>query len=384
MHTKFGTAGSRDARGAETPPVSLADLGWDDGWNAALPAGPDPLEAGRVSRVDRGELTVLTRSGPRRIRTPHRTPAAVGDWVTLRATEEAGGLGQVDALLERRSAFVRTADGPRRLEQVVAANIDTVLIVTAADHPLSVQHLERFLALAWQSGAVPVVVITKSDLAPAPQLWAWSVAIRAAAPGVAVHAITTVDEQWPVALDRYLTRGQTVALVGLSGAGKSTLVNRLAGTGLLATGSVRPDGQGRHTTTHRELVLLPGGGMIVDTPGMRALSVAATSEGIHLAFVDVEAIARDCAYVDCSHHREPGCALVAAVEAGSLSASRLSDWLGLAAPTEDRGADRLRVLARKRRKADAKIVRRELRRRPVEASPAPPKSDLGVSPRSPR
>jgi ribosome biogenesis GTPase / thiamine phosphate phosphatase len=365
MHTKAPTTSPHGADEAAAALGSMAVLGWDDGWDTALAAGPAGSEPGRVSRIDRGELSVIAADGPLRVRASRQLQLAVGDWVTLSPATEPDGLGEVASLLPRRTGFARATPDAHQAEQVVAANIDTVLIVTAADHPLSVRHLERFVALAWHSGAVPAVAITKADLASAEQLDQWAEAITAAAPGMPVHAVSTAADDGLASLDAYLTPGRTLALVGLSGAGKSTLVNVLADAPLLTTGAVRPDGQGRHTTTHRELVVLPAGGLIIDTPGMRATSVAAAAEGVRLAFADVEAIAADCEYGDCAHRGERGCALEAAVDAGRLSATRLSDWLALAAGAEkpDRGAGRLQVLVRKRRKADAKSARR-LRHQP--------------------
>jgi len=353
--------------------VSIAALGWDDGWETALAAGSAGFEPGRVSRIDRGELTVRAAGGPLRVRASRQLQLAVGDWVTLGPATVDDGLRDVASLLPRRTAFARRRPGAHQTEQVVAANIDTVLLVTAADHRLSVGHLERFVALAWHSGAVPAVAITKADLASAEHLHEWTKTITAAAPGLPVHTLSATADLGMASLDAYLTPGRTVALIGLSGAGKSTLVNLLAGAPLLATGAVRPDGQGRHTTTHRELVLLPAGGLIIDTPGMRALSVEAAAEGLHLAFADVEAIAAECEHHNCAHRGDRGCALEAAVATALLSATRLSDWLALTAGAEepDHDAGRLRVLLRKRRKADAKTARRQRHEPQAPTVPTP-------------
>jgi ribosome biogenesis GTPase len=354
---------------------ALVDLGWDDDWQAALAETDDPsLEPGRISRIDRGAVTVLTASGPRRATSARGVALAVGDWVTITAEHGSDDLHAVVTVLPRRSVFRRIADGPGALAQLVAANIDTVLLVTAVDGHLSVRHLERYLALAWQSGAVPVVVITKTDLASPGQVSEWSQAIEAAAPGVAVHAISTRTASRSAgttsagaaieSLAPYLAAGRTVALLGLSGAGKSSLVNFLAGADLLATGEVRSDGQGRHTTSHRELVALPCGALIIDTPGMRALSVAGSADGVRQAFADVEELVSRCAFLDCSHTNERGCAVTAAIAAGDLGADRLALWREFADQEQpvDHQADRLEVVVGKRRKATAKAARAVLRR----------------------
>jgi len=373
----------------EAPLVgALSSLGWDSGWSAALAATADPsLPPGRVSRIDRGAMTVLTESGPRRAATPRERAFAVGDWVTI--GDRAGDLHVVAAMLPRRSSFRRVAEGPAPIEQVVAANMDTVFLVNAIDGQLSVRHLQRYLAVAWRSGATPVIVISKADLAPAEVVDEWTETMKASAPGVAVHVVSTATGRGMADLAPYLAPGRTVALVGLSGAGKSTLVNVLAGSDVLATGAVRTDGQGRHTTTHRELVLLPGGGLIIDTPGMRALSVVGAAEGVRLAFADVEELAARCEFPDCTHTAERGCALQAAVRAGQLSADRLAGWLKLRdepAPP-DHLALRQQVTDRKQRKAAATAVRRDLRsdrakakRQPAAAGRPPAAAAAGRSP----
>ena len=225
----------------------------------------------------------------------------------------------------RRSLFRRMTEGAGALEQVVAANIDTVFIVNAVDGRLSAPHLQRYLTLVSGSGALPVVVVTKADLASAEVVQDWVEAIEAAAPGVPVVVVSTATGRGMEDLAGYLLPGRTVALLGLSGAGKSTMVNVLAGAAVLATGQVRADGQGRHVTTHRQLVLLPGGGLIIDTPGMRALSVWGAGEGIRLAFADLEGLAGKCDFADCSHRSEQGCAVRAAMVSGLVTAGRLEE-----------------------------------------------------------
>lgn len=358
-----------------TASPSLLDLGWDDDWAAALGATPDPsLTPGRVSRIDRGISTVLTAAGPVRVAAVADQVLAVGDWVTLSPDPTAVSHWVLAGILPRRCAFRRATDGPAGPAQVVAANIDTVFVVDAIDGQLSVRHLERYVALAWQSGAEPVIVITKSDLARPEQLLAHVAAVSEVALGVAVHVLSSATGDGLDGLAPYLAPGRTVALLGLSGAGKSTLVNLLAGDQLLATGAVRGDGKGRHTTTHRELVTIPGGGLLIDTPGMRALSVSTAVEGVAQVFADIEELATRCGFPDCSHSTEPGCAIVAAVAAGELHATRLASWRHLLSesPAEDPQAARRRVVERKQRKATAKATRARSRSDQRKLASPPP------------
>jgi len=404
MHTELPTDGHEPLIGAVEASPGLRELGWDDDWDVSLVATADPsLVPGRVSRIDRGAMTVLTESGPRRVRAMRGLTIAVGDWVAIGSESSGSGssgsessgsgssgsgsessardLQTVAALLPRRSLFRRMTEGAGAIEQVVAANIDTVFIVNAVDGGLSAPHLQRYLTLVSGSGAGPVVVITKADLASAEVVHHWVEAIEAAAPGVPVVVVSTATGRGMEDLAGYLLPGRTVALLGLSGAGKSTMVNVLAGAAVLATGQVRADGQGRHVTTHRQLVLLPGGGLIIDTPGMRALSVWGAGEGIRLAFADLEGLAGQCEFADCSHRSEQGCAVQAAVLSGLVTAGRLESWLTLRAQPQapDHPAARLQVLNRKRKKAAAKLARRGVRTETVKTQQA---ADVGIDGRT--
>jgi ribosome biogenesis GTPase len=338
----------------------LPALGWDDGWESALVALRDPtLRPARVSRVDRGLCTVMTGSAEIRVTAERGMEIAVGDWVGIGPGPAADGRARIAAVLPHRGVFRRAATGRGGSPQIVAANIDTVFLCDALDGSLGLRHLERFLALAWQSGATPVVLITKSDAVP-PAVVAGAVeAVKGVTVGVNVVVVSSTSREGMVDLAPYLVPGRTVALLGLSGAGKSTLVNLLAGAEILATGEVRRDGSGRHTTTHRELVLLPGGGLLIDTPGMRALSVVGAGDGVELAFEDVEALAGSCSYSNCSHTGEEGCALAAALSEGRLERSRFDSWLQLRAEPASSQVDVTRrdIAARKRRKA-AKVADR--------------------------
>jgi ribosome biogenesis GTPase len=324
----------------------------------------DPtLWPARVSRVDRGMCTVMTGTARVRVKTERDVEVAVGDWVGVASDPAADGRARIVAVLPRRGVFRRTAAAKGAASQVVAANIDTVFLCDALDGILSLRHLERFVALAWQSGATPVVLITKSDAAPIAVVTGAVEAVKTVADGLRVVVVSSTTGDGMVDVAPYLVPGRTVALLGLSGAGKSTLVNLLAGADILATGAVRRDGSGRHTTTHRELVVLPGGGLLIDTPGMRAMSVAGAVEGVEQAFQDVEALARGCAYANCSHAGESGCAVGAALSDGRLGRSRLESWLRLKSEpiSSDLEIARSDIAARKRRKAAKFADRRAAR-----------------------
>ena len=342
----------------------LTALGWDQRWITALADLGDPvLWPARVSRVDRGMCTAMTGSAEVRIVTERDVEVAVGDWVGA-AGSAADRTARIAAVLPRRAAFRRTGPAMGADAKVVAANIDTVFVCDALDGSLSLRHLERFLALVWQSGATPVVVITKSDAAPPQDVTDAVNAAMTVAGEVSVVVVSARTGAGVLALERYLTPGRTVALLGLSGAGKSTLVNRLAGAEILATSAVRGDGSGRHTTTHRELVVLPQGGLLIDTPGMRALSVLGAGGGVEQAFGDVEALAGDCRYPNCSHSGESGCAIAVAVADGLLQPGRLEAWLRLRAELASSEAHDARgdIAERKRGKAAKFAARRASKR----------------------
>jgi ribosome biogenesis GTPase len=339
----------------------LAALGWDEGWVSALADLSDPtLLPARVSRVDRGVCSAMTGRAVVRVVAERGVEVAVGDWVALGPGPGAGDRPRIAAVLPRRCVFRRAADARGHAQQIVAANIDTLLLCDALDGSLGLRHLERYLALAWQSGATPVILVTKSDTVSAEVAAERIEAVKSVADGVGVVVVSSTTGQGMEGLAPYLVPGRTVALLGLSGAGKSTLVNLLAGADLLATGAVRRDGKGRHTTTHRQLVLLPGGGLLIDTPGMRALSVVGAAEGVERAFQDVEELARGCEYGDCAHAGEQGCALAAALSDGRLTRGRLDAWLRLRAEprSSDYAAARRVVEDRKRRKATKAADRR--------------------------
>jgi ribosome biogenesis GTPase len=314
--------------------MDLSALGWDDAWAAhfaphaarGLAPARVTLEHQHIYRVqtaDEDQLAQVSGGVRHRAAGRHEFPA-VGDWVAIKAAAP-GHRAVIQAVLPRRSKFSRKVAGDTTVEQVVAANIDTVFIVMGLDGDYSVRRIERYLITAWDGGASPVVVLNKTDVCP--DVAAAVAGVQDVASGVAVVAVSTRHDPDLAALDPYLSPGRTVALLGSSGVGKSTIVNRLAGQDLQRTREVREDDQrGRHTTTHRQLIALPGGALLIDTPGMRELQLWDGTSGVGAVFEDVEALAPGCRFGDCLHDTEPGCAVKRAVEEGTLDASRLASY----------------------------------------------------------
>jgi ribosome biogenesis GTPase len=333
---------------------SLEALGWSQHFaDAFAPYEPEGLIPGRVAVQERGAVVLFTTAGA----VPASGHAVAGDWV---AAERLPGEERaiVRAVLPRRTRFARKEPWLTE-EQVIAANIDTVFLVTDCGRDFKPRRLERYLTAAWDSGADPVVVLTKADLSD--DVEETVAEAEAVAFGVPVHAVSSITGEGLGGLDPYLAPGRTVALLGSSGVGKSTLANRLLGEELLATGEVRRDGRGRHTTTHRELVLLPGGAFLLDTPGMRELQLWADESALEETFADVAALANGCRFSDCAHGSEPGCAVKAALRDGSLpqirweSYRKLQRELRVLAVRQDA---RLSSEARKERRRFARSRRR--------------------------
>ena len=349
----------------------LESLGWTDRLSTLYePFAGDDVVAGRVSVQHRGAYDVLTEHGELRCDVPRRlvheaaTTAdlpVVGDWVIVAARPEDSA-GTITAVLPRFTKFSRKTAWQAAEEQVLAANIDVAFLVASMNEDLSLRRLERYLILAWESGARPVIVLTKADLHAAPEV---AVAeVETIAGGVPVVAISSKTGHGLEAVKEQLTAGLTAVLLGSSGVGKSTLVNTLAGEELLATREIRDDGKGRHTTTRRELIRLPGGALIIDTPGIRELQLWVADDGIDEAFEDVTALFASCKFSDCAHDREPGCAVHAALDDGSLPAERWESYLKLQSELEhlDRKLDkRAASAARKKWIALSKEGRENMR-----------------------
>jgi len=323
------------------PGFDLCELGWNDELAENLEPG---LVPGRVAAVHRGAFDVWTEAGPVRSRLPGRLvhdglDVGAGDWVGLSD-------GLVRAVLPRRSAIVRNAAGLTTTAQTLAANVDVAFAVSSLGPDLEPRRLERYLVTLWESGAAPEIVLTKADRLDDP--WPLVAEVEAVALGVPVHVVSAVSGQGCEALRARIEPGTTAVLLGSSGVGKSTLVNRWmwleaspatgerpryacgvpVGEETMATRATREDDdEGRHTTTHRQLLVLPGGGLVIDTPGLRELQLwDADSAALDATFADVEELAADCRFGDCTHAHEPECAVLAAVETGDLPRERLHSW----------------------------------------------------------
>jgi ribosome biogenesis GTPase / thiamine phosphate phosphatase len=353
--------------------MTLETLGWNQDLDRAFQAWADKsdvrpgrvlIEFNYICRVwCEGREIEAVRSG----RLTHRATSrgelpAVGDWVVVRKRPDESR-GAIVAVLPRRSWFSRRMAGQVTDEQVVAANVDVVFIVMALDDDFSPRRLERYLLLARESGASPVILLTKPDVCA--DVPARVAVIAALAGDVPVHVVSPKLDQGLERVAEYVPAGKTGALLGSSGVGKSTIINRLVGREVQKTRDIREsDSKGRHTTTHRQLVFLPNGGFLIDTPGMRELQLWDVSEAVKETFDDIEALALECRFSDCHHRDEPRCAVKAAVEEGRLSASRLQsylklqDELGHLARQQDQ---RAQIEQKRRGKIGAKALRQHLK-----------------------
>lgn len=313
------------------------DLGWNSFFEKAFePYLNEGYQVGRVSLEHKHMYRVQTEVGEalaevsgkmRHIALRREDYPAVGDWVVLSIREEEQR-ATIHAVLPRKSKFSRKVAGQVTEEQIVATNVDTVFLFTALNLDFNVRRIERYLVLAWESGANPVIVLSKADLCEDPEALAAEVA--AVAVGVPIHIISSAENRGLDELAAYISPGQTVALLGSSGVGKSTLVNRIYGKDILETGDIRSgDDKGKHTTTHRELITLPGGGILIDTPGMRELQLWDASEGLSTSFQDIEELAEMCFFQDCKHENEPKCAVKEALDEGTLPIERFQSYVKL-------------------------------------------------------
>ncbi|MER5779462.1 ribosome small subunit-dependent GTPase A [Streptomyces sp. NPDC002039] len=312
-------------------PHALTPFGWDDAWaDGFAPYVAQGLVPGRVVRVDRGQCDVMTADGIVRADTAFVTPhdplrvICTGDWA---AVEAAGNPRYVKAYLPRRTAFVRSTSSQRSEGQILAANVDHAVIAVSLAVELDLGRIERFLALAWESGAQPLVVLTKADLVPDPTALSYLVEdVETAAPGVQVLTVSSLTGEGTDVLAAVVADGTSV-LLGTSGAGKSTLANTLLGVDVMEVQEAREvDGKGRHTTTTRNLLALPGGGVLIDTPGLRGVGLWDAEVGVGQVFSEIEEYARECRFHDCGHEAEPGCAVLAALESGELPERRLDSY----------------------------------------------------------
>jgi ribosome biogenesis GTPase len=352
--------------------LTLEDLGWTPRIGDAFEAyRGDAVVPARVSLEHTHIYRVMTPDGEFLARVAGRLRhaaeqradfPAVGDWVAVE-TPAGGGDARIRAVLPRLTQFSRRAAGNPTEQQVVAANIDVVFLVSGLDGDFNVRRIERYLVTAWNSGATPVVVLNKADLVE--DVAPFVEEVQAIAQGVPIVAVSATQHMSIEALRAFLGRGRTAALLGSSGVGKSSIANALIGDERLRTRDVREsDSRGRHTSTSRELVLLPDGGILIDTPGMRELQLWDTGDAVAETFGDVDALAEGCRFRDCRHASEPGCAVIAAVAAGEIEGSRLESFRKLQGEQDFQAAqqdERARLEQKRQAKIGSKALQKRLK-----------------------
>ena len=312
----------------------LDSLGWDEVWQASfLEYAERGYKPARVAEHSVALYQLHSTAGitPAQIAGRLRHQAAntcdlpvVGDWVAM--TPALGdGRSIIHAVLPRRSKFGRKAPGKNTQEQLIATNIDTVFLVTSLNQDLNLRRLERYLVLAWEGGASPVILLSKSDLCPDPA--ARLLSVQSVAAGAPIHVVSASEHSGLDSLNRYLRKGQTIALLGSSGVGKSTLINCLARRTVQTTAPIRDhDDRGRHTTTRRQMFVLPSGAIVIDTPGLREIQMLDSPEGLTSTFREIEVLAASCFFNDCAHQGEPGCAVQRALDEGRLEDQRFANY----------------------------------------------------------
>ena len=311
--------------------MNLIDLGWNKCFEDKL----NQLEIKEIFKIARvaveykGMYKLYTENGEvlaeitGKLRYNNQFPA-VGDWVVIDLLDN-GEKAIIHKILPRKSKFSRKVAGDDIKEQVVASNIDTVFIVTSLNQDFNLRRLERYLTITWNSGANPVIILSKADLSDEPE--SKRAEVETVAPGVPIHIVSSVTGRGLTELKQYLERGKTASLLGSSGVGKSTLINQLIGSDKMEVDNIRVnDGKGKHTTTHRELFVLETGGVVIDNPGMREIQLWDDSKGFDESFDDIKVLASNCKFNDCQHETEPGCAVKNAITTGELSEERLESY----------------------------------------------------------